>query len=183
MKKFILALLILASAWALGGLSWAAEKYPNKPITFLVPWGAGGMTDVTSRLLAEKFKSELGQPVLVVNKPGANGAIGLKYALSQKADGYTVVIGPMTDGFAGPYFLGGEPFDFKDGPGYEGPYRRDGQGGPGPSFLGHLVPVDAGHYGGGFPGYVEEDGGGGAAVHGAVIDAGKKDHGPGGIQL
>ena len=114
MKRFISALLILALTWALGGHAWTAEKYPNKPITFLVPWGAGGMTDVTARLLAEKFKAELGQPVLVVNKPGANGAIGLRYALSQKADGYTVVIGPMTDGFAGPYFLGGEPFDFKD---------------------------------------------------------------------
>jgi tripartite-type tricarboxylate transporter receptor subunit TctC len=93
---------------------WAAEKFPVKPITFVVPWGAGGMTDVSARLMADKFKAELGEPVLVQNKPGANGAIGLRYALGQKADGYNVVVGPMTDAFAGPYFLGGPPFDFKD---------------------------------------------------------------------
>jgi tripartite-type tricarboxylate transporter receptor subunit TctC len=114
MKRGLLIAWALFLAWPLGGLAQAAEKYPHKPVTFVVPWGAGGMTDVTARLLAEKFKVELAQPVLVVNKPGANGAIGLRYALSQKADGYNVVLGPMTDAFAGPYFLGGEPFDFKD---------------------------------------------------------------------
>jgi len=72
------------------------------------------MTDVSARLLAEKFKAELGQPVLVVNKPGANGSIGARYVLGQKADGYNIIIGPMTDALASPYFLGGEPFNFKD---------------------------------------------------------------------
>lgn len=114
MRKGLLILLAVVLVWSLGGPLSAAEKYPSKPITLVVPWGAGGMTDVSARLLAEKFKAELGQPVLVVNKPGANGTIGLKYALGQKADGYTVVVGPMTDALAGPYFLGGEPFDFKD---------------------------------------------------------------------
>ncbi len=114
MKKGLLILLAMVLASPFAGLAWAAEKYPQKPVTFVVPWGAGGMTDVSARLLAEKFKVELGQPVLVVNKPGGNGAIGLRYALSQKADGYNVVLGPMTDALAGPYFLGGEPFDFKD---------------------------------------------------------------------
>ncbi|MBP1724388.1 MAG: hypothetical protein H6Q44_2093, partial [Deltaproteobacteria bacterium] len=92
----------------------AAEPYPNRPVTFLVPWGTGGMTDVTARLLAEKFKGEWGHPVLVVNKPGANGAIGLKYALSQKADGYTIVLGPMTDALANSYFQGTESINIKD---------------------------------------------------------------------
>jgi len=114
MTRGLLILLAIVMAWPLGGPAGAAEKFPTKPITFVVPWGAGGMTDVSARLLAEKFKAELGQPVLVVNKPGANGAIGLRFALGQKADGYHVVLGPMTDAMAGPYFLGGEPFDFKD---------------------------------------------------------------------
>lgn len=114
MRRNFLVLLAVVLIWSFGGLSTAAEKFPNKPITLVVPWGTGGMTDVSARLLAEKFKAELGQPVLVVNKPGANGTIGLRYALSQKADGYTVVVGPMTDALATPYFLGGEPFDFKD---------------------------------------------------------------------
>ena len=114
MKRCLLILLAVGLAASAAGPAQGAEKYPNKPVTFIVPWGAGGMSDVTARLLAEKFKVELGQPVLVVNKPGANGAIGLRYALTQKADGYNVVLGPMTDAFAGPYFLGGEPIEFKD---------------------------------------------------------------------
>jgi tripartite-type tricarboxylate transporter receptor subunit TctC len=92
----------------------AAEEYPTKPMTFVVPWGPGGMTDVTARLFAEKFKAELGQPVLVLNKPGASGILGLKYALGQKADGYTVVVAPMTEPLASPYFQGAEPFNIKD---------------------------------------------------------------------
>lgn len=109
--------MVLAVAWVVSffaGTLFAAETYPNRPVTFLVPWGAGGMTDVTARLLAEKFKAELGQPVLVVNKPGANGAIGLKYALSQKPDGYTVVLGPMTDALANSYFQDTESIHIKD---------------------------------------------------------------------
>lgn len=95
-------------------LLWAVEKYPNKPVTFLVPFGPGGMTDVTARLIAEKFKEKLSQPILVVNKPGAAGSIGTRYVLSQKADGYTVIVAAMTEIMAGPYFLGGEKFNFKN---------------------------------------------------------------------
>lgn len=97
-----------------GAALFAADVYPQKPVTFLVPWGTGGMTDVTARLLAEKFKAEWGQAVLVVNKPGANGAIGLKYALSQKADGYTIVLGPMTDALSNSYFQDSESINIKD---------------------------------------------------------------------
>ncbi|MCX5909697.1 MAG: tripartite tricarboxylate transporter substrate binding protein [Deltaproteobacteria bacterium] len=113
-KLFFVSLAVVSALSFFGGTLSAAEPYPNKPITFLVPWGTGGMTDVTARLLAEKFRGELGQPVLVVNKPGANGAIGLKYALSQKADGYTVVLGPMTDALSNSYFQDSESINIKD---------------------------------------------------------------------
>jgi len=113
-----LVILIVAAAVSMvsfsAGILPAADPYPNKPVTFLVPWGTGGMTDVTARLLAEKFKAEWGQAVLVVNKPGANGAIGLKYALSQKADGYTIVLGPMTDALSNSYFQDSESINIKD---------------------------------------------------------------------
>jgi tripartite-type tricarboxylate transporter receptor subunit TctC len=112
-KILILTAAVLAICFSAAVLP-AAEPYPNKPVTFLVPWGTGGMTDVTARLMAEKFKGEWGQPVLVVNKPGANGAIGLKYALSQKADGYTVVLGPMTDALSNSYFQDSESINIKD---------------------------------------------------------------------
>jgi tripartite-type tricarboxylate transporter receptor subunit TctC len=116
MKKSYLILFVVAAV-ILGfqpGSLWAADKYPEKPITFVVPWGTGGMTDVSARLLAEKFKAELKEPALVVNKPGANGTIGLKYLLGQPADGYTIAIGPMTDALANPYFQKTESFNFDD---------------------------------------------------------------------
>jgi len=93
MKKIlsILALVFLAGSFLAGALP-AAEKYPSKPITFIVPWGAGGMTDVSARLLSEKFKAELGQPVLVVNKPGANGTIAAAEVISSKPDGYKLLM-------------------------------------------------------------------------------------------
>lgn len=115
MKRLLLVswMLCLGLFFSAGVLP-AAETYPEKPITFVVPLGPGGMTDVTARLFIEKFKAELGQPILVVNKPGANGIIGLKYALSQKPDGYTIVVAPFTDNVASPYFQGVDPFDLKD---------------------------------------------------------------------
>ena len=115
MKRLLLiSLMLLVGLNGLAGTVQAADTYPDKPITMVVPLGPGGMTDVTARLFAEKFKAELGQPVMVVNKPGANGIIGLKYALGQKPDGYTVIIAPLTDNLASPYFQGVEPFDLKD---------------------------------------------------------------------
>lgn len=115
MRRAIIVLIaVIAVCSHSAGSSWAAEKYPSKPISFVVPFGPGGMTDVTARLFAEKFKEELGQPVLVVNKPGASGILGLKYALGQKADGYTVVVAPVAEALAGPHFQGAEPFDIKD---------------------------------------------------------------------
>ncbi len=111
MRRRFFALLTVVLVCSFAGLATAAEKYPNKPVTFIVPWGAGGMTDVSARLMAEKFKVELGEPVLVVNKPGATGILGLKYALTQKADGYSVIVGPMTEALASPYFQGTEPFN------------------------------------------------------------------------
>jgi len=113
-KKIFLSLVLVACICFMTQELWSAEKYPNKPVTFLVPFGAGGMTDVTARLIAEKFKIILGQPFLVLNKPGASGTIGVRYALSQKADGYTVIVAPMTEVFAAPYFLGTEALNFKD---------------------------------------------------------------------
>jgi tripartite-type tricarboxylate transporter receptor subunit TctC len=115
MKRIFSFVITVLSAWFLAfGAGLAAEIYPSKPITIVVPIGAGGMTDVTARLLAEKFKVELGQPVLVLNKPGASGSLGLKYFLSQKADGYTAVVAPLSDNLASPYFNDMAPFNLDD---------------------------------------------------------------------
>lgn len=114
MKRVLIILFAFAVIFSLVAPVLAADDYPKKPITFIVPWGAGGMTDVSGRLLADKFKAELGKPVVVINKPGASGVVGLKYGLKQKADGYTVIVGPMTLALTTPYFQGSEPFNPED---------------------------------------------------------------------
>ncbi|MCB0686877.1 MAG: tripartite tricarboxylate transporter substrate binding protein [Saprospiraceae bacterium] len=73
-----------------GGGSGNADNYPARPITFLVPWSAGGMTDLSSRALAAVMQKHIGQPVNVINRTGGGGVIG-HLALSQaRPDGYTV---------------------------------------------------------------------------------------------
>ena len=114
MKRILIILSAVLLVNMFCGSALAADKYPTKPITFIIPWGAGGMTDVSGRLLADKFKNELGQPIVVINKPGASGIVGLKYGLKQKADGYTVVVGPMTIALTTPYFQGTKPFNVED---------------------------------------------------------------------
>lgn len=70
--------------------SWAQGGYPEKPIQIIVPFAAGGSLDFFCRLFAEKFRGYLGQPVLVVNKPGATGAIASGYVATSKTDGYNI---------------------------------------------------------------------------------------------
>ncbi len=116
MKRAIV-LLLAVSVFAAGLVtSFATEKaealdYPTKPVTIIIPWGTGGMTDVSNRMLAEKLKVELGQPIVIINKAGASGIIGLRFALSKKPDGYTICGGPMTLALTSPYFQDAEPFD------------------------------------------------------------------------
>lgn len=114
MKKSGLALLVVLCMWSVGGFSSAAEKYPTKPITFALNVATGGVSDITCRLIAEKFRAVLGQPVLVANKPGAGGIIGLKYVLGQEADGYTVLGGTLGDTLVNPYFQGTEPIKVEE---------------------------------------------------------------------
>ncbi|MDB5820459.1 MAG: transporter substrate-binding protein, partial [Rhizobacter sp.] len=70
-----------------------ASSYPNRPITFVVPFTPGGITDSTSRLLAKMLGERLGQPVIVDNRPGAGGSLGVDAASRQKPDGYTMIYG------------------------------------------------------------------------------------------
>ncbi len=74
-----------------------AQGYPAKPISFVVPYPAGGRTDITARVVAQFLREELGQPVVVVNKPGASGVLGAKEVAGAAADGYT--LGFFSTGF------------------------------------------------------------------------------------
>jgi tripartite-type tricarboxylate transporter receptor subunit TctC len=81
-----IALLVPASA-AL------AQQYPNRPIHLIVPYPAGGATDVVARVVAEKMAEDLGQQVIVDNRPGAGTMIGASAVARSPADGYTLLIG------------------------------------------------------------------------------------------
>jgi tripartite-type tricarboxylate transporter receptor subunit TctC len=75
----------------------ADPDYPKRPITMVVPFSAGGSTDVQARLVAAYWKEFLGQPIAVENKPGGGGAIGLREVLLAKPDGYTMGCGMFPD--------------------------------------------------------------------------------------
>ncbi|MDM0051237.1 tripartite tricarboxylate transporter substrate binding protein [Variovorax sp. J22R115] len=84
-------------AAALGGLAVfaaagpaAAQGYPARPITLIVPWGAGGGTDATARIVGSLLEKELGQPVTVVNRTGGSGVVGHAAIASAAPDGYTI---------------------------------------------------------------------------------------------
>jgi tripartite-type tricarboxylate transporter receptor subunit TctC len=67
--------------------------YPNRPITWVVPFGAGGVTDNSARFVAKVLSEKIGQPVIIENKPGAAGIVGVEFVKQAKPDGYTMVYG------------------------------------------------------------------------------------------
>ena len=73
----------------------AQDTYPSRPIMFVVPFGAGTTSDIIARSLADVMSKDLGQPVVVANKPGAGGAIGAEFVANAKPDGYTLVLGTI----------------------------------------------------------------------------------------
>jgi tripartite-type tricarboxylate transporter receptor subunit TctC len=90
MRKVIALAAALLAASALGA---AAQDYPSRPITLVVPYPAGGPTDTIARILADRMKDALGQPVVIENIGGAGGAIGVGRVAHSAPDGYTVSIG------------------------------------------------------------------------------------------
>src|SRR3982750_792414 len=83
--------ILIAIALAVASFGAAAQGYPNRPITLIVPWPAGGSTDTHLRKLGELVAKQLGQPVVIENKPGAGGMLGpAGMAANAKPDGYTL---------------------------------------------------------------------------------------------
>lgn len=71
----------------------AQNTYPNKPIRMVVPFAAGGATDVLARVIGQKMSAGLGQPIIIDNRPGAAGIIGTDAVAKAAPDGYTIVLG------------------------------------------------------------------------------------------
>lgn len=92
MKAKTTGIVLLSFLVVLGvSTGWAKDDYPSKPIQLICPYSVGGITDLSARLIAEKMGEYLGQPVVVVNKPGAGAALGTGYVAASKPDGYTIV--------------------------------------------------------------------------------------------
>ena len=90
--------LVLAGALALGSpLAWPQSAFPNKALTIIVPFTAGGSSDIGARMLATELSKLLGQPVVVDNVAGAGGAIAMQKLMRAPADGYTLLYGGLSE--------------------------------------------------------------------------------------
>ncbi len=82
---------VAAGAWLATTAVYAQDAWPSKPVRLVIPWGAGGATDVVGRMLAEELRADLGQSFVVENQTGASGMIGAARVSKAPADGYTLL--------------------------------------------------------------------------------------------
>ncbi|WP_423195509.1 MULTISPECIES: Bug family tripartite tricarboxylate transporter substrate binding protein [unclassified Cupriavidus] len=94
-RHLLAAGVALATGFALAGGAYAQGNYPSKPITLIVPFSAGGTTDILARIVGLELGKALGQPVVIDNRPGAGGNIGASLAAKAPADGYTLFMGTI----------------------------------------------------------------------------------------
>jgi tripartite-type tricarboxylate transporter receptor subunit TctC len=102
----------IALAAALSSGTAMAQTWPSKPVSLIVPFPPGGTTDVLARALGEKLSKELGQPVIVENKPGAGATIGADFVAKAKPDGYTLLMGAVHHTIASSVYKK-LPYDFQ----------------------------------------------------------------------
>ena len=97
-RIFTLSTVLLSAALGLGHSSLMAQPYPSKPIRLVVPFPPGGLIDSMARLITPSLSKELGQPVVIENKPGVGGGIGAAEVTKAPADGYTLLMAspPLT---------------------------------------------------------------------------------------
>ncbi|MCE7527402.1 tripartite tricarboxylate transporter substrate binding protein [Polynucleobacter sp. IMCC 30228] len=111
-NKSAKALLVGICTCLLSLLANAQSDYPTKPITYVVPYPPGGAADVFARQLAKKLSERLGKPVVIENRPGANGNIGSEYVAKAPADGYMILLGSASTITINPHLYGKQmPYD------------------------------------------------------------------------
>lgn len=93
-RRFILGIVFASSLFTVASIlnPVHAQEYPNRPITLLVGFSAGGPTDSAARSVAEQMSKQLGQPVVISNKPGVGGLLAAKEMMASKPDGYTLFL-------------------------------------------------------------------------------------------
>jgi tripartite-type tricarboxylate transporter receptor subunit TctC len=91
---YLFGALLLAMVSAEGA---RAQTYPNRPVTFVVPFAPGGLSDVPARVLAAEMQERIGQSIIVENKPGASGVTGATSVLRAEPDGYTLLVNALAD--------------------------------------------------------------------------------------
>jgi tripartite-type tricarboxylate transporter receptor subunit TctC len=108
MKQWFTAALAALTLTAAFG---AAAQYPDQPIKLIVPFPPGGGTDIIGRLVGDKLSSSLGWKVVVENKPGAGGTLGMDAAAKSRPDGYTMVLGQTSNMSIAPSLMPALPYD------------------------------------------------------------------------
>ncbi len=93
MQQLFVATAVASASFALSSAAWAQSSYPNRPITVIAPYSAGGDADLAGRNFAAAAQRVLGQTVIVVNKTGASGVIGSAPVVAAPPDGYTLLLG------------------------------------------------------------------------------------------
>src|SRR5436853_7780780 len=98
MTKCLLLRFLCAFGWVLGfGQQALSQSFPAKPLRLIVPFPAGGGSDVVGRILAQALGERLGQPLIVENRPGAGGSIGTEAAVRAAPDGYTMLLASTSE--------------------------------------------------------------------------------------
>ena len=110
-RKMIAGAASLAAPFLLSGSARAADPYPSKLITIIVPQTPGGANDIIGRALAQKLAGTIGGPVIVENKPGAGGNVGTAYVARQPKDGYTLLLNAQSVQTINPFLYRNIPFD------------------------------------------------------------------------
>ena len=114
MKKFVPVILaFVLAALSLHAVPSLAQTWPQRTVKFVVPLGPGAGADITARLLADRLTKPWGQPVVVENRPGGDGVIGINVVLSAHDD-HTLFFGPASSFVGHPYLLDRMPYDPRD---------------------------------------------------------------------
>lgn len=110
-RRTALALAMAATSTLILGGGAQAQEFPDRPVTLVVPFAAGGSTDVVARIIGQKMSDDLGQQVIVENVAGAGGNLGADRVARAEPDGYTILMGTVATHALNPLILKTKPYD------------------------------------------------------------------------